>query len=83
MNDDYTAPDCDDEAPANFWNEEAYRAGQGAAAQGTKSGRRDPGSRTVGAPFGGDERAALVEGYWDRIAFERDMRDENDKPRAA
>lgn len=36
-----------------------------------------------GAPFGDDERQALVEGYWEYIRYQRDLAAGNDKPRAA
>jgi hypothetical protein len=83
MNDFDATPACENEARANFWHEEAYRAGHGAAALGTSLADAIREAERSGAPFGDDERAALVEGFWDRIRFERDMRDENDRPRAA
>jgi hypothetical protein len=72
-----------DETLANVWHKEAYRAGQGAAAQGTTLPDAIRKAEMTGAPFGDEGRKALTEGWWNRVRFERDMRDENDKPRAA
>lgn len=82
MYDDYCSPDLD-ELPEADWARLAYQSGLGAAEQGQTLPEALRLVEESGAPFGDDERRAMIDGYCDGLRYARDMAAGNDKPRAA